>query len=179
VTEGLFQPDSFRFKPEFLTRLAADPFDAGVGTSASFTLGNRVLTVQTAVLDRLMSDATASRLLDSSLKIADPKKALSVADLYDAIQASIWSDLKGSGDITLMRRNLQREHVKRVTYALTRNVSLPADARSIQRLNAQELVKQLRTAQARPGLSKEARAHLADSLNTLEEALKAPMTRVG
>ena len=78
-----------------------------------------------------------------------------------------------------MRRNLQREHVKRVTFALTRNVNLPADARSIQRLNAQELVKQLRTAQARQGLSKEARAHLADSLNTLEEALKAPMTRMG
>jgi hypothetical protein len=179
VTDGLFQPDSFRFKPEFLTRLAADPFEAGVGANASFTLASRVLAVQTTVLDRLMSEATASRLLDSSLKIADPKKALSVADLYDSLQASIWSDLKGTGDIALMRRNLQREHVKRVTFALTRNVNLPADARALQRVNAQELVKQLRTAQARQGLSKEARAHVADSLNTLEEALKAPMTRLG
>jgi hypothetical protein len=179
VTEGLFQPDSFKFKPEFLGRLAADPFDVGVGESASFTLGQRVLAVQTGVLDRLMSEATASRLLDSGLKMADAKKALSVGDLYDAIQASIWSDLKGAGDIGLMRRNLQREHVKRMTFQLTRNVNLPADARALQRVNAQELVKQLRTAQARPGLSKEARAHLADSLNTLEEALKAPMTRMG
>jgi hypothetical protein len=37
----------------------------------------------------------------------------------------------------------------------------------------------LRTAQSRAGLSKEARAHLADSLNTIEEALKAPMQRAG
>ena len=41
--------------------------------------------------------------------------------------------------------------------------------------NAQQA--ELRAAQNRPGLSKEAHAHIADSLNTLEEALKAPMQR--
>src|SRR4029434_10896480 len=80
VTDGLFQIDSFRFKPEFLNRLAADPFEAGVGERASFTLASRVLTVQTAVLDRLMSDAVAGRLLDSSLKAAQGRKALSLSD---------------------------------------------------------------------------------------------------
>jgi hypothetical protein len=34
VTEGLFRVDSFKFKPEFLTRLAADPFEEGVGERA-------------------------------------------------------------------------------------------------------------------------------------------------
>ena len=29
VTDGVFKADSFRFKPEFLTRIAADPFDTG------------------------------------------------------------------------------------------------------------------------------------------------------
>jgi len=37
----------------------------------------------------------------------------------------------------------------------------------------------LKAAEKRAGLSKEARAHLADSRITLEEALKAPMHRVG
>jgi hypothetical protein len=178
VTEGLFQPDSFRFKPEFLSRVAADPFEVGVGAKGNFSLAERVLTVQTQVLDRLMGDATASRLLDSSLKIGDAKKALSVADLYDSLQASIWSDLKGTGDIPLMRRNLQREHVKRLASTLTRpSGHTPADARALQRENARVLVTQLRAAQSRPGLSKEARAHIGDSLNTLEDALKAQMQR--
>ena len=179
VTDGLFKVDSFKFKPEFLTRLAADPFEAGVGEKASFTLAARVLAAQTQVLDRLMSEAVAVRLLDSSLKVSDAKKGLSLSDLYDTLQASIWSDLKGTGDISLMRRNLQREHVRRVTFTLTRANVAPADARALQRENALALIGQLRTAQARPGLSKEARAHLADSRNTLEEALKAPMQRVG
>jgi hypothetical protein len=125
-----------------------------------------------------MGDATASRLLDSSLKIGDARKALSVADLYDTLQGAIWSDLKGTGDIPLMRRNLQREHVKRLAATLTRpSGNSPADARALQRENARVLVSQLRAAQSRPGLSKEARAHLADSLNTLDDALKAQMQR--
>ena len=179
VTEGLFQVDSFKFKPEFLTRLAADPFESGVGERASFTLASRVLNVQTQALDRLMSDAVASRLLDGTFKTSEGKKYLSLSDLYDNLQASIWGDLKGKGDISLMRRNLQREHVRRVTYLLTRGGGAPADARALQRENTRTLIAQLRTAQTRAGLSKEARAHLADSLNTLEEAMKAPMQRVG
>ncbi|HET7729351.1 MAG TPA: zinc-dependent metalloprotease [Usitatibacter sp.] len=179
VTEGLFHADSFKFKPEFLTRLAADPFEAGVGERASFTLASRVLTVQTQALDRLMSDSVAARLLDSSFKTAEGKKYLSLSDLYDTLQASIWGDLKGTGDIPLMRRNLQREHIRRVANLLTRGGGAPADARALQRENARALIGQLRTAQARAGLSKEARAHLADSQNTLEEALKAPMQRMG
>jgi len=179
VTDGLFQVDSFKFKPEFLTRVAADPFEAGVGERASFTLPARVLQVQVQVLDRLMSDAVAQRLLDSSFKIEGGKKGLTLADLYDTLQSSIWGDLKGTGDISLMRRNLQREHVRRVTFMLTRANGTPADARALQRENARHLVAQLRVAEKRAGLSKEARAHLADSRDTLEEALKAPMQRVG
>ncbi len=179
VTQGLFQADSFKFRPEFLGRLAADPFEAGGGEKASFTLASRVLAAQTQVLDRLMSDAVATRLLDSSLKMGDPKKGLSLSDLYDNLQGSIWSDLKGTGDISLMRRNLQREHVRRLTFMLTRANSTLADARALQRENTRVLVAQLKSAQSRAGLTKEARAHLADSRNTLEEALKAPMQRVG
>ena len=78
-----------------------------------------------------------------------------------------------------MRRNLQREHVRRLTLALTHAEASPADARALQSENARALVVKLKTAAARAGLSKEARAHLADSRNTLEEALKAPMHRVG
>jgi hypothetical protein len=55
---------------------------------------------------------------------------------------------------------------------------MPADARALQRANARELIVQMKAAEGRKGLSKEARAHLAESRNTLEEALKAPMQRL-
>jgi hypothetical protein len=177
VTEGLFRTDSFRFEPEFLSRLATNPFESE--GDRSFSLAEKVLQVQAQVLDRLMSDGVASRLLDSGFKVAGTNKGLSLSELYDSLQGSIWSDLKGAGDIPLMRRNLQREHVRRVTYLLTAASGAPADARALQRENARSLVVKLKAAEARPGLSKEARAHVADSRNTLEEALKAPMQRMG
>ncbi len=55
----------------------------------------------------------------------------------------------------------------------------PPDARSLMRMNAQALVADLRAAQGKPGYSKEAKAHIAESLDTLQEALKAPMQRAG
>jgi hypothetical protein len=178
VTEGLFKTDSFKFRPDFLTRLAADPFEAGVGEKASFTLSSRVLELQTKVLDRLMSDAVAARMLDTSLKVSAGQQELTLSDHNDGLQNAIWGDLKGTGDIGLMRRNLQREHLKRVVFMLTRNPNAPADARALMRENARTLMAQLRTALSRAGLSKEARAHVADCLNTLDEALKAQMQRV-
>ena len=54
---------------------------------------------------------------------------------------------------------------------------LPADARSLAREDAVELQGQIRAALAKGGQSKEARAHLHESLDTLTEALKAPLQR--
>ena len=150
------------------------------GERANFTLASRVLAVQTQALDRLMSDAVAARLLDSSFKTGETrKKALSLSDLYDTLQGAIWSDLKGGGDITPHAPQpaaRAREADDRDAHARERR-----RARRCARAAARERARadrELRAAQSRPGLSKEARAHVADSLNTLEEALKAPMQRV-
>ena len=74
--------------------------------------------------------------------------------------------------------NLQRNHLGRIANALVKpSATTPADARALQRENATQLAAQIRAALAKPGMSKEARAHLSESLNTLTEALKAPLTR--
>jgi len=43
---------------------------------------------------------------------------------------------------------------------------------------AQSLIVAIRKSQSKPGYSKETQAHLAESLDTLEQALKAPLRRV-
>ena len=52
-------------------------------------------------------------------------------------------------------------------------------ARALQRENARVLLAQIKVAKPKSALSKEARAHLAECENTLDEALKAPMMRPG
>jgi len=177
LTNSLFKVDSFRFTPSVISRLGPDHFDLKGRPDVS--VGGRVLTLQAAALDQLMSDGVAVRLLDSQEKLDDRKQALSLAELYATLQDAVWSELKSGKDISGMRRNLQREHLKRVVAALLRvSATTPADVRSLQRENALRLQRELRSAMGKP-VSREAKAHLAESYETLDQALKASMLRAG
>ena len=185
IAGGLFGADSFRFKPEFMRRVQVDwldrndIYDVGLSTATvDYSLGTQVLNAQRKVLNQLMSDAVAQRILDSEVKSADASKMLRLSELYSTLQGAIWSELKTGRDITPLRRNLQREHLQRVASALLRPAgSMPADARSLQREEAKTLRREIAAAQNRPGYSKETRAHLAEALTQIDEALKAPLVR--
>jgi hypothetical protein len=177
LTDSLFKVDSFKFSPETISRLGVDHFSARGRPDVS--VGGRVLSLQSAALDQLMSDGVAIRLLDSQEKLEDRKQVLSLAELYGSVQNSVWSELKSGKDISGMRRNLQREHLKRLVAALLRvSAGTPADVRSLQRENALQLQRELHAAMARP-ISREAKAHLSESAETLGQALKASMLRAG
>jgi hypothetical protein len=181
VTDGLFKVDSFKFRPEFVSRLSIDHFDRwGPGRmNADISITNSVLNLQRSVLDVLYADAAAQRLLDSQDKVSKPADAMKLSEVYDTLQNAIWAELRTGGDINTMRRNLQREHIRRVGNALIRpNPTTPADARALMRREAVQLVGQIRGAMAKP-MSVEAKAHLEESLNSLSEALKAPLQKAG
>ena len=55
--------------------------------------------------------------------------------------------------------------------------SMPADARALMRADAKTLRAEVAAAQGRRAYSIEARAHLAETLALLDEALKAPLVR--
>jgi hypothetical protein len=185
IETGVFAADSFRFKPEFLRSLSTDfadrhdAYDAGIAPGGlDYSLPMQVLAAQRAVLDRLMSESVAQRLLDAEGKVDDPSQALQLAEVYATLRRAIWSDLKVRGDIPLIRRNLQREHAVRVSNALLRpTAAMPADAKSLLRAEARALRADLAAATGRPGWSPTASAHLAESLAMLDEALKAPVVR--
>jgi hypothetical protein len=179
LTKGLFSADSFRFAPQFIANLAPDYVEWS--DRAPLSISTAVLRVQATALDRLMSPGTASRLLDLPLYLGSTTTKpplISLAEVYGTVQGAIWSELKSGAQIDPLRRNLQREHLRRVQAALVRSATpLPADAMSLLRLHAGRLQADLRTAAARPRLSIETQAHLQDSLTGLSEALRASMQR--
>ena len=179
LTRGLFSSDSFRFAPQFVANLAPDYLEWS--GRAPVSIPSAVLRVQSTALDRLLSPGTATRLLDLPLYLAskpDEPRQISLADVYATLQTSIWSELKSGGEIDTLRRNLQREHLRRLQSALVRSATpLPPDALSLMRLQANRLQADLRRAASRPGLSLDTRAHLEDSLSSLSEALRASMLR--
>ena len=79
----------------------------------------------------------------------------------------------------MMRRNLQREHIRLLAEAVARpSARAPADARSLQREYAVDLLASLRKAASKPGSVIEVRAHLNESIALLDAALKAQVAKV-
>ncbi len=180
LTDQVFAANALAFKPEFVARLVEDGLDRGYDQPKPPALAQSIFNVHKAVLDRVLSDGVASRLVESATQVGDPKTTLSVAELNSALTRAIWSELRTGADIGLVRRNLQREHVRRLAGALLKpSAGMPPDARAVARSTALDLVRQLERAKAGRGLSGEARAHLDESLATLQEALRAPLQRAG
>jgi hypothetical protein len=190
LARGVLAADSFALAPGLQRRLApefanlGEAFANSGGAGVDYSIGGNVLGLQRALLAQLMSDGVASRLLDSEGKFDAATLArgdvFRLSELYSRLTREIWSDLAGRGDISTIRRELQREHANRIAAMLIRPASSArADARSLLRVEAQGLRSRISAAAKRPGLSAEARAHLADAAETLTLALDAKLQRAG
>ena len=136
--------------------------------------------LQRSVLNQLMSDALAQRLLDQQGKARTPDDALTLAELLTRIRAEVWAELARPDDrrIDALRRDLQREHVARLTGALLRPVAgQRAELRSQLRLQARELHASLRRSLSSRAWDELARRHLQDLHDELGEALDARVVR--
>ena len=185
VVNEFFSSASFKFDPKFLNRLGVEQFERlRGGATADFSLPQTVLTLQRGALDTLMSEGLAARLADSESRVDDPRALPSFADVQERLSSAIWSELTsaktGKPDIDSLRRNLQREHVRRLAQGVLRPASLAAaDVHAVHRQAALQLQSWLSAALAGGRWSALVRAHLDDNLATLTEALKAPLMKQG
>ncbi len=185
LSRNLFSADALQLSPALLRRMAPDyaerlealgAGDASVTTD--FSLTQNLLDLQRGLLGQLMSDAVAARILDSEAKTDKAAGAFRLSELYGRLTRDVWSEIGTAGDIPAVRRGLQREHVNRLSAQLLRpSPSVRADARSLLRAEARELLARVDAASRRGGLSAEARAHLQDSAETLRLALEAKVVR--
>jgi Met-zincin len=183
LASELFRADGLKIKPQLASRLGIDHLERTRGQgirNPDVDLASGLLAVQRAALEPLMSDITAERLVGAAEKVSDSSKLLSLAELHQTLQSAIWSELASGVDINAQRRNLQREHLRRVAEGLVRgSASQSADVRAAKRESAVSLEANIRKALDGKALSREARAHLNESLNTLSSALKAELNRSG
>jgi hypothetical protein len=182
----IFSSASFKFDPKVLSRLGVDHNElrGNAQQGVDFSLPTAVLTLQRGALDTLMADSLAGRLADAETKVADPHQLLTYSEVQTRLSKAVWSELavgkKGKGDIDSLRRNLQREHVRRLATGLVRaSATTAADVRAVHRQVALKLQSQLKVAVAGKSRSSLVQAHLEDSLETLTEALKAPLVKQG
>jgi len=176
ISRDFFQVNSFKFSPDLLGRLAFDPLESDRNRLTSVT--TLVMGLHKSLLDPLMSADTAQRLSESTLTSTADKPALSLSRLVRQLQDDIWQELRTGQSPDLLRRNLQREHLKRSLDMVVRPAAnVPADARSLYRLQLQSLASTLDQQLRKGGLQEEARAHYSESLASVRAALAAGMQR--
>ncbi len=183
IAHHVLSIDGLAVTPTLQRRLVPD-FDDRSDNPAlptDYPVPQRLLDLQRAVLNQLMSDAVAARILDSVGKTDRPEAAFQLSELYARLNRDIWSELAKGGNISATRRELQRDHLNRVANSLFRpNPQARADARSLLRVQAQQLQAQLYKALKRGGpMDAATRAHLQDSADTLSQALSARLYRAG
>jgi hypothetical protein len=183
IARNVLSIDGLAVTPALQRRLVPDFDDRGDNPTlpTDYPVPQRLLDLQRAVLNQLMSDAVAARILDSIGKADRPAAAFQLSELYERLHRDIWGELTTGGNISPTRRELQREHINRVANSLVRpNPTARADARSLLRVQAQQLQVQLDKSLKRGGpMDAATRAHLQDSADTLSQALSARLYRAG
>jgi len=184
MAKAVLSADGLSLSPALQRRLAPDFLDRAelIGDGTDFALPQRLLDLQRALLNFLMSDGLAARVLDNITKNDKPVQAFQLTEIYQRVMDDIWSELGKSGNlaagISPARRELQRSHVNRLTAALLRpSPYARADARGLVRVQARALLARLEGAQGKRPHDAETRVHLTDSIDTLRQALAANVQR--
>lgn len=202
LQENIFSDKSFQFSPELLRRLAVERW-MHWGTdpsSTDFPVHDRVLSIQRVALNYLLSPAAMRRIQNNALKADKPDQALALAEVFRSTTDGVWADLPNGAakddkkpvTSSTMRRNLQREHVKKLSalvlgekasggfaiiFSGDGGGSVPPDARSLARAHLREIAKRISAATgAKQGAMDETtQAHLTECAERIAKVLDASM----
>ena len=206
LQDHIFAEKSFAFPPELLRKLAVDRWSHwGADTSSTdFPVYDRVLSIQRTAMNQLLGAKALTRVQNNALKTPTADKPLTMAEVFRGVTDGVWSDLpKGDEAKALasstIRRNLQREHLKKLgTLVLGAKSggglsfdeiismlmdgggggsSVPADAKSLARAHLKEVAKRIDTAlKAKPADADETTvAHLEECKERIAKVLAASM----
>jgi hypothetical protein len=183
-----FKEEAFRLPPTLLNRLAAErlPGLDGIqglldGQRIDYPWHDSVLNLQRAVLNRLYHPTTLSRVLDNELRFAATEKPFLMADLFDGLDTSIWSELNAdAAKISSIRRNLQREQLKQLIRLVLRTGAsgVPEDATTLARASLEDTQAKIKRVLAANSVTDATtRAHLQETDARITAALHAQMQK--
>jgi hypothetical protein len=170
LIDQILSDRAFKFSPALLRRLATEKWsDWGsgglyAGSAVDYPVNEEVLGIQKIVLRQCLSSDVLSRLENQELQVDAGADALRPAEVFRALTDGVWSELTkpaiGEGKkafaLSTVRRNLQREHLRRLGLIAIGNRqtpfedifgfvlflgggSYPADARSLARMHLKEI----------------------------------------
>src|SRR5262249_904278 len=125
LQENILTDKPFQFSPALLRKLAVERWshwDAQT-SHTDYPVHDRILGIQRVVLDHLFDASVLQRLQTNSLKTDKEEQPLTLAEVFHTTTEGVWSDVaNGPGKdgkravaSSIVRRNLQREHLKKLS----------------------------------------------------------------
>ena len=128
LSEQVLSDKAFQFSPDLLRKLASERwYHWGneslffFGGGVDFPIYQRILSIQKIVLGQCLAADTLARLQNQELQADPGSKPLTMAELFRALTDGIWSECTlasardGSVACSTIRRNLQREHLRKLS----------------------------------------------------------------
>jgi hypothetical protein len=204
LSEHILSDKSFVLPPELLKRLAPEYWlywnsFSMMGGGNEFPVHQQVLGIQRIVLSQFLNPSVLTTLQNIETHSTDPNAVLRVPEVFDSLTKAIWSELPaadqpaptGKLELSIIRRNLQREHVKRLSqmvlgsggpsaisfadlmFMSMGSGSTPADARALARLHLTQISDRINRGLQAPEKDPYAEAHLTELKDRIEKVLAA------
>jgi hypothetical protein len=209
LVETILSDKSFQFSPSLLRRLGTERWmhwgsNSFSGPGVNISVLERILGIQKIVLGHCLSGTTLARLQNQQLQAGPNTDPLRMEEVFRALTDGIWSDLdqlcstkpeKGAKfAVSTIRRNLQREHLRRlsgmvlgnnpspygdlfafVVFVRGSSAAVPADARALARLHLKEISGRIGKVLETTSLAIDdtSRAHLEECRHQVAKVLEA------
>tara|TARA_R110000744_G_scaffold114184_2_gene213631 strand:- start:8380 stop:11598 length:3219 start_codon:yes stop_codon:yes gene_type:complete len=188
VIDNAFEDEAYGITPELLAHATVDKWwdnYSSISSDSAFQIHDRVMGMQASALTMLLNPQTVSRVYDYEMFVPADEDALTVAELLNTVNESVWSELKdgGKGTYTLrkpmissLRRNLQREHLDRLIDMSMDNGgfnSASMAVKTIASMDLRDLKKTIDGSLKSGSLDGYTKAHLQEASVRIEKALDA------
>ncbi len=159
-----------------------------------FPIHDVVLNVQRLALDRAYHPIVLNRLQDLALHYDQGQQPFTMAEVFQQMRETIWSEVNAGQNVNSFRRNLQRAHLAKLIGLVVKptgapfftpysgtnpagTIMPPEDASTLARADLVALQKSLSAALNNTGLDASTRAHLEESQARIAAALSAGLQR--
>jgi hypothetical protein len=209
LVDTILSDKSFQFSPGLLRRLGTERWmhwgsNSFAGPGVNISVLERILGIQKIVLGHCLSGATLARLQNQQLQANPDSDPLRMEEVFRALTDGIWSDLDRLGSpkeekgakfaVSTIRRNLQREYLRRLSGMVLGNnpnpygdlfayvvfvrggsAGIPADARALARLHLKEISGRIGKVLETTSLAIDdtSRAHLEECRHQVAKVLEA------
>ncbi|MBX9258936.1 zinc-dependent metalloprotease [Desmonostoc muscorum CCALA 125] len=183
LQEYVFSENAFNFSPQLLNQLAPSRWQHWGSFVPNYRLDypihDRILSFQSAILRSLLDGDRLNRLQDIELK-TQPGEALTIPELLDTLQTSIWTEVLAPGEfqpISSIRRSLQQEYLNILLGMMLHTTDAPEDGRTLAWYELRQLQKAIdvKLKQLGENIDIYTLAHLQVSGDRITKALNAQL----